>query len=103
MPCAVCRSLPLSPLAVIHHIAIGRNVPLDMAVDWLMGIAPVGVIEFPTKDDPMVQTLLSQREDIFADYDTDHFRAAVSARGGIVEEEETIAGKRFLLRYDRSR
>jgi hypothetical protein len=29
----------LVALAFIHHIAIGRNVPLDMAVDWIMSIA----------------------------------------------------------------
>ena len=26
----------LLALAFIHHIAIGRNVPLDMATDWLV-------------------------------------------------------------------
>ena len=42
----------LLALAVIHHLAIAKNVPLDMAVDWLMSLAPVGVIEFPSKTDP---------------------------------------------------
>ena len=52
-------------LAVIHHIVIGRNVPLDMATQWLVVMAPQEIIEFPHKGDPMVQTLLAQREDIF--------------------------------------
>ena len=63
------RADALIALAFIHHIAIGRNVPLDMALDWLLAMAPVGVIEFPPKSDPMVQRLLSQRDDIFPDYD----------------------------------
>lgn len=88
-------------LAVIHHIAIGRNVPLDDAIDWLMAIAPAGVIEFPTKEDPMVQTLLSQRDDIFPDYHADAFRAAVERRGKIIAEADLIGGKRRIVRYQR--
>ena len=31
-------------LALIHHLAIGRNIPLADAVAWLMQLAPCGVI-----------------------------------------------------------
>ena len=70
----------LLALAFIHHIAIGRNVPLDMAVDWLVSLAPAGVIEFPHKEDPMVQLLLSQRPDIFPDYRNETFANLLSQR-----------------------
>ncbi len=92
----------LVALAFIHHIAIGRNVPLDMVIDWIMAMAPHGVIEFPPKSDPMVQQLLAQRDDIFADYDEAHFRAAVEKRGRIVTEQHLTPGGRLLIRYDRS-
>ena len=71
-------------LAVIHHMAIGKNVPLDMAVDWLVSLAPTGIIEFPDKGDAMVRKLLSTREDIFPDYTEDAFVAHVGARARIV-------------------
>ena len=98
------RSNPdaLVALAFIHHIAIGRNVPLDMVIDWIMAMAPHGVIEFPPKSDPMVQQLLAQRDDIFGDYDEAHFRAAVEKRGRIVAEQHLTPGGRLLVRYDRS-
>lgn len=93
----------LIALAIIHHIAIGRNVPLDMAVDWIVGIAPTGIIEFPSKDDPMVQTLLAHREDIFPDYTEDAFIAAVTARARIVRQTRVSSGGRLLVWYDRTR
>lgn len=92
----------LIALAFIHHIVIGRNVPLDAAVGWIMDMAPQGVIEFPPKSDPMVRRLLSQREDIFADYDEASFRAAVARRARIVATEHLSENGRLLLWYDRS-
>ena len=91
----------LVALAFIHHIAIGRNVPLPMALDWLMDLAPVGVVEFPPKTDPMVQRLLALREDIFPDYNEDAFLAALGARARIVSSHHLSANGRLLVWYDR--
>ena len=92
----------LVALAFIHHIAIGRNIPLDMAIDWIMDMAPQGVIEFPPKSDPMVQQLLSQRDDIFPDYDEANFRAVIGRRARIVAEEHLSENGRLLVWYDRA-
>ena len=91
----------LLALAFIHHIAIGRNVPLDMAVDWLLSLAPTGVIEFPHKDDPMVQVLLSQRPDIFPEYRNDMFAKVLSARARIVKTVDVLP-TRTLYWFERS-
>lgn len=91
----------LLALAVIHHIAIGRNVPLDMATDWLVSHAPTGVIEFPHKADPMVQTLLAHRGDIFPDYDKDTFARLLGERARIVKQVDVLP-TRTLFWYDRS-
>ncbi|MBW0143731.1 class I SAM-dependent methyltransferase [Sphingomicrobium clamense] len=88
-------------LAVVHHIAIGRNVPLDEVVGWLMDMAPDGIIEFPDKQDNMVKTLLAMREDIFDDYTEEDFRAAIEKRGRIVDELRLVDGHRLLVRYSR--
>ena len=88
-------------LAVIHHLAIAKNIPLDMAVDWLMGLAPSGVIEFPSKSDPMVQQLLRHRPDIFPHYTEDAFLQHVSARGKIVRQDRIGEGGRLIVAYDR--
>lgn len=95
------RPAVLVALAFIHHIAIGRNVPLDMATDWLVSMAPTGIVEFPHKSDPMVQTLLSQREDIFPSYDNDHFAQLLGSRARIVETVDVLP-TRTLYWYQRN-
>lgn len=91
----------LVALAFIHHLAIGRNIPLDMAVEWIMNMAPVGVIEFPPKSDPMVRKLLAQREDIFPDYSEEAFMRHVTDRGRVVSQKHLSEGGRLLVWYDR--
>ena len=52
-------------LALVHHLAIAKNIPLDRVVARLIRMAPADVIEFVPKNDAMVQELLRLREDIF--------------------------------------
>ena len=35
-------------LALVHHLSITRNVPLDEVVDWLASLGGTHVVEFPT-------------------------------------------------------
>jgi ribosomal protein L11 methylase PrmA len=91
----------LIALAVIHHMVIRGNLPLDDAVDWLTGMAPCGVIEFVPKRDPMVAQLLRSREDIFPDYDAENFRAAIGRRARITGEHEFPENGRLIVSYER--
>jgi ribosomal protein L11 methylase PrmA len=88
-------------LAFIHHIAIGRNVPLEMVVDWIISLGVTGVVEFPPKSDPMVRQLLANREDIFPRYTEDAFCAAVEARARIVDRGHVTENGRLLVAFDR--
>lgn len=92
----------LIALAFIHHIAIGRNIPLAQAVSWLIGLAPNGVIEFVPKTDPMVKQLLALREDIFEDYSEETFLSAVEQQAEIVKLKHLSEDGRLLVWYDRS-
>jgi ribosomal protein L11 methylase PrmA len=99
----VSRGQPdaLLALAFLHHLAIGRNVPLPNAVDWLTGLAPCGVIEFVPKGDPTVQTMLRLRKDVFPDYTEANFLDALSRRGRIVKRETITESGRLLVSYER--
>jgi ribosomal protein L11 methylase PrmA len=55
-------------LALIHHLAISNNVPLDRVSGFFSRICDWLVIEFVPKSDSQVQRLLSTREDIFPNY-----------------------------------
>jgi SAM-dependent methyltransferase len=84
-------------LALVHHLAIGRNVPLPMVVDLFARIAPWAIVEFVPKDDVMVRRLLATRRDVFPDYTLDGFRAAAAVRFDIVSEQPIEDSPRTLL------
>jgi hypothetical protein len=73
-------------LALVHHLAISRNVPLPMFAALLADLAPAAVVEFVPKDDPMVRRLLAARRDVFPDYSLDAFRRAVRTRFDVEAE-----------------
>lgn len=87
-------------LALIHHLVIARNVPLERLVDELARLARDAVVEFVPKQDPKVAELLATREDIFSDYDEDRFEAAVSRRFDITRRQPLPDSPRtlYLLR-----
>lgn len=66
-------------LALIHHLCIGKNVPLEYVAGFLSDIAPIAVVEFVPKSDDQLQRLLRSRDDIFDDYTEEHFREAFAA------------------------
>lgn len=55
-------------LALIHHLAISNNLPLNKIADFFNRICNSLIIEFIPKSDSQVQRLLSTRKDIFPDY-----------------------------------
>jgi ribosomal protein L11 methylase PrmA len=88
-------------LALIHHLVIAKNLPLDDVIAWLVDMAPQGVIEFVPKKDAMVQRLLQMREDLFTDYDQTTFEKYLSARARIIKSETVSASGRVLYWFDR--
>ena len=55
-------------LALVHHVAIGRNVPLRLFIEQLSRLGRSVLLEWVPKEDPRVQQLLRHREDVFAQY-----------------------------------
>jgi hypothetical protein len=83
-------------LALIHHLVISRNVPMQEFVDFLRDSGGQVVVEFPTRDDPMVQRLLrNKREGIHDDYTVEAFEAALGQRYEIRRREELPSGTRI--------
>jgi ribosomal protein L11 methylase PrmA len=83
-------------LALIHHVVISANVPLAEVVDWLASLGGELVIEFVTKDDPMVKTLLRNKDDQYTDYDQGLFEARLDLRYRVVARETIQGGTRTL-------
>ncbi len=78
-------------LALVHHIAISRNVPLEQLAGFFAGLAPRLIIEFVPKSDSQVRRLLASREDIFPCYHREGFEQAFSGHfdiNGVTELDE---------------
>ena len=68
-------------LALIHHLCISNNLPLEHVADFFHGYTrKYLVIEFVPKSDSQVKRLLSTREDIFDAYTKKQFEQVFSTR-----------------------
>jgi hypothetical protein len=63
-------------LALLHHLAIGNNLPLDKAARFFAQAGRSLLIEFVPKSDSQVRRLLVTREDIFEAYTREEFERA---------------------------
>ena len=63
-------------LALIHHLTISNNLPFSHIAAFLSQVCRFLIIEFVPKNDSQVQRLLRSREDIFPDYNQEHFEHA---------------------------
>lgn len=80
-------------LALIHHLAIGHNLPLERVASYLVRLGKVLIIEFVPKGDPQVARLLLSRPDIFPTYTKEGFEQAFSRHfsiraAGKIEDSE---------------
>ncbi|GAK50560.1 nodulation protein NoeA-related protein [Candidatus Moduliflexus flocculans] len=67
-------------LALIHHLAIGNNVPFRQIARFFSAICRALIIEFVPKTDSQVQRLLITRKDVFDDYTQEAFERAFQER-----------------------
>jgi ribosomal protein L11 methylase PrmA len=74
-------------LALVHHLAIGNNVPLPALGAWLGELGRWALVEFVPKSDPQVREMLALREDVFPGYTEDGFRAAIEDRFEVIRRE----------------
>jgi hypothetical protein len=88
-------------LALVHHLAIGNNVPLPMIASLFARLGRRAIVEFVPKEDPMTQRLLAARPDIFPDYTLDGFRAAFARHFRIHEETPIRESLRWLFLLER--
>jgi len=83
-------------LALIHHMVITANVPLEDFVSWLAGLGSHVVIEFVRRNDPMVQRLLKTKGDVPHDYSLENFVRSIRERFEIITQSDSSVGTRVL-------
>ena len=85
-------------LALVHHLAITANIPLEEIVSWLGSLGGRVVIEFVDRDDPMARRLLANKAIAHPDYSGPKFEALLERRFKVARRLQLASGTRAL--YD---
>lgn len=86
----------LMALAIIHHLAISNNLPLEKIAEYFAHMSKNLIIEFVPKEDSQVQILLATREDIFPNYNIQGFETAFSQYYNIKQKHKINGTERTL-------
>ena len=91
-------------LALVHHLAIGSNIPIGHIADFLSRVGRWLIIEFVPKEDPQVRRMLAHRRDIFDSYDESHFESEFGSRFEVLDSCRLVdsARKLYLMRRRQS-
>ena len=85
-------------LALVHHLSITGNVPMRELLDWFASLGAPLVIEFPTREDPMVERLLAAKaEGLHSDYELGEFERLLAERFEVGRREQLPSGSRVLF------
>ena len=83
-------------LALIHHVVITANIPLAEFIDWLAGLTDKLVIEYVSRKDDKVQTLLRNKEDKYKDYSRESIESNLKRHFDIRAQQDVNNGNRCL-------
>jgi ribosomal protein L11 methylase PrmA len=88
-------------LALEHHLAVGRNIPLKRLVAWLVTLAPVGLIEFIPPNDSNFKLLFNKPNSLVDGHTETEFRNAIEVVAAIERVDVVSASGRKLFWYRR--
>jgi hypothetical protein len=83
-------------LALVHHMAITCNVPICSFLAWLAELGTSVIIEFVSKEDPMVKQLLLNKDDTYDDYTRADFETCLHRLFEVKNSLELAGGTRIL-------
>jgi len=88
-------------LALIHHLCISANIPIEYMARFLGRVSKRLIIEFIPKEDPQVNALLSSRKDIFANYNHETFESEFKQYFRIIRKDHLVDSHRTLYYMER--
>lgn len=89
-------------LAVIHHLAIGKNVPLQNISTLFSSLGKYLITEFVPKEDEKVQLMLAQKKDIYDWYTEENFCASFALHFTIINQQVISSSGRTLYLMSRN-
>ena len=88
-------------LALIHHLAIGKNIPFELVAKMCARLGKTLIIEFVSKEDEKVQVLLQHKKDIYDWYTEEAFLRSFSSLFNIIEKRPLSSSPRTLYLMER--
>lgn len=85
-------------LALVHHLALGANVPLEQVVSWLRSLGAPVVVEFPSPNDEMVEHLAASKPPSRRVYSSEHFERCLEREYRVEDRLVLPSGTRTLYR-----
>ncbi|MEI9943092.1 MAG: hypothetical protein WDN26_02635 [Chitinophagaceae bacterium] len=83
-------------LALIHHLAIGKNIPFEKIAELFSKAGKYLIIEFAPKEDEKVKEMLGQKKDIYDDYTEENFKSGFSSYFTIEKRQGVPGSKRII-------
>ncbi len=88
-------------LALIHHLAIGKNIPFTRIARLMSRVGRKLIIEYVPKQDEKVQLLLKNKADIYPDYTEQEFVQSFGEYFSILQRVEVANSGRALFLMER--
>lgn len=83
-------------LALVHHMAIGKNIPFKKIAELFEKMTSFLIVEFIPKQDEKIQYMLSEKKDIYYDYTEQNFLMAFEKYFSIEKKQEIANSGRIL-------
>ena len=83
-------------LALIHHLVIGKNIPLPVLAEFFNQSAPQLIIEFIPKEDEKTKFLLRNKKDIYPVYSKEGFELCFERFFTIISSKQIPGSERFI-------
>lgn len=84
-------------LALIHHLAIGKNIPFEKIATLIHGMCNYLIIEFVPKEDKKVKLMLLSKKDIFPEYNEIGFLKIFQSDFSVIEKKIIPGTSRILF------
>lgn len=88
-------------LALVHHLAIGKNISFDLIAKMFAQLGKTLIIEFVPKDDEKVKLLLQHKKDIYDWYSEENFLRSFSHLFTVVQKQPLSSSPRTLYLMQR--
>ncbi|MFL5742717.1 MAG: hypothetical protein ACJ75B_21025 [Flavisolibacter sp.] len=96
-----CQVDLVMALAVLHHLAIGKNMSFAIIAETFRRLGKNLIVEFIPKEDEKVQNMISQKKDVYGWYTKENFLSIFSSVFNVMEEKEISGSKRILYLMQR--